>query len=263
MDGTRNWWRRLSFFILFISLIAGGFYAYDNFRPAGRGFVSPVVFGDQGSSFSPFSSLLGDKSSGFLASVSDLGKVLGIKTDSSPVTGAPGSAEKSTVDGSNVAPLTNPAAGSLSGLSNIQPAGSNTTSTNTSSNSVSSNSDSSSSSTSVSNSSSNYTSSQQAVEDTSYVVINYLKSGSYSALYNLMGREFKDTFAEADFVGGFVGALTVVSGTVTTAPEINAKNPEWAQQEISLGLVGGSLQRYLNIYHLENSAWTLFGTQDR
>ena len=108
-----------------------------------------------------------------------------------------------------------------------------------------------------------YTTAQQAVEDASNIVLGYLKSGSYGVLYNLMSADFKSTFSKNDFENSFIGSTAVSSGQVSGAPKVYGANNEWAEQATTLFLTDGSSQKYLNVYHLENSAWTLFGTEEQ
>lgn len=120
----------------------------------------------------------------------------------------------------------------------------------------------------ISPQSSTLTASQQAVEDVTNVVVNDLKTGNFSSLYNLMSEEWKETLSvsQADFVSALSGSDPIASVAITSEPKIYGDNNEWAEQSVSFTLSSGSVQNYLNIYHQEgtggSSAWTLFATLD-
>lgn len=106
------------------------------------------------------------------------------------------------------------------------------------------------------------TTTQQAVQDVTFVVLNYLKTGNYTALYNLMSADFKNTFNLDDFVASFSSSVAT-DASVTSDPRIFGANNEWGEQAIKLVLADGTNQNYLNIYHFESNAWTLYATQDQ
>lgn len=242
-------------------LLSNFYYSKGNTR---GGFVSPVVFGKavQGKEkvgFSPFALLFknknneADKTSPVSPSTTlsfsgggetnpKAGNVLGESTAS--VNDAP------SVNGTNQTTAT-------SGSSNTT-----TSSSSSSSSSGSFNSGGNSSST-LGNRPVTLTATQQAVEDVTNVVTGYLKSANYPALYNLMSTDFKNTFSPEDFVSSFSGSGVISSTSIILSPKIYGASSEWAEEGVKLNLSDGSSQSYLNIYHLENSAWTLFATQDQ
>lgn len=106
------------------------------------------------------------------------------------------------------------------------------------------------------------TDTQKDVQDKTNVVLEYLKGGYYTELYKLMSADFRNTFSLEDFVASFSSSV-VSSGSIVADPRIFGTNNEWAEQSVRITLADGSIQNYLNIYHLESTAWTLYATQDQ
>ena len=77
-----------------------------------------------------------------------------------------------------------------------------------------------------------------------------------------MSQDFKDTFSQSDFVSSFSGAAVTYGLTLST-PKVYGTENGWAEEQVSLTLSDGTSQKYLNIYHLENGAWTLYATEDQ
>lgn len=259
MDESKSLDRRLQFLIVGVAIVGGGLYA--NFNTSQKGLLSPVVLGQvqAQSNYSPFAPLLALKSKSLDSILPDLGRVLGLATET------PAKIEKDeppkakpTVSGSSSLPA-QAGKSSLPDSNNQTP--SNPSNSNVSSSATSGNSSSSNSTTS--NPTPTYTNSQQAVEDVSIVVLGYLKNGSHEVLYNLMSADFKNTFSKDDFVASFSGASAIASAAPVGAPKIYGASSEWAEQTVNLTLGNGASQRYLNVYHLENRAWTLFGTEEQ
>ena len=266
MFSNRGSFIKFFFLVLFLGLSAGFAFNYY-YGKAATGIVSPVVFGksttNQAKGSSPFSSFFGklnpqtnnslpispaatlSYSGNRNSAGGQPGDVLGEKTSSITTSGSDNSNQGNSNNSTN------------SNFSGSTP-NTSTDSPGSASNSVNSQDSSDSSA---------LTPVQQAVEDGTSLVITDLKSGSYAALYNLMSADFKNTFSLEDFVSSFAGAARVAGGTVISTPRIYGANSEWAEQSIRLNLSDGSVQNYLNIYHLEgsgaNSAWTLFATQDQ
>lgn len=252
MANHKSWFNRLAFLVVSLAIVSGALYGYlsPETSPA---FISPVVLGAlSDSGRSPFAGLLALKPPSLTQVLPDLGKILGVTTTN---TLPPAKAKK------NLSPTLN-----LSGTSALSAPTPSPTSTaeapSTSSSSSGSFPDSSTNATAGSATTA-YTSSQQAVEDTTNLVVSYLKAGNYSGLYNLMSQDFKNTFSKDDFVGSFNGSGTVSSGQILAAPKVYGINNEWAEQSLSLNLASAGSQKYLNVYHFETGAWTLFGTEEQ
>lgn len=232
----------LRFYLWSIFLVILTSFAFDRFfSPDSAKFVSPVVFGQTGpanqTKKSPFAFLFGSKTFPIKANV------LGFQT------GAVSSGQPSVVRGSS----SDPTSSSSTVSSSSSDSSSQTASTTPTPTPLVSNS----------SSSTTLTSSQQAVEDVSNLVVSLLVNGRYENLYNLMSLEFKNTFSLEDFVGSFTGSVKVVNGATTTAAKIYGASNDWAEQPVSLNLANGTTQKYLDIYHLENGSWTLFATEDQ
>ena len=261
------------FVVIMLGISSGFIFNYYYGTNRKTGLASPVVYGKDISKLaetplSPFAALFKTKSrqaekvevppaSGTLSYFGNLpkeaksGAVLGegaVNTSLSNEAPSPANSPASEAPNSNLQNSIN--------TSNNSPGSSN----NYNSDSVQTNSN---SSTSTSTSQDALTSAQQAVEDVTNVVIGYLKSRNYNALYNLMSADFKNTFSLEDFISSFVSATGISNGALTESPKIYGENSQWAEQPIRLSLSDGSSQNYLNVYHLENSAWTLFTTQDQ
>lgn len=216
-----------------------------------KGFVSPTVFARESgqkskSDFSPFGllfnrslkpGLISPSSSSSLVNPSpkQVGNVLG-----QSVSSRDGSTSNSQTSGSNPS--------------------SSTTSSPTSNSTTSSSSN--SAPTITSGETGSLSTAEQAVQDVTAVVLDDLKTGNYTALYNLMSVDFKNTFSLEDFVASFPPVL-VSSGSLAGDPKIFGSDNEWAEQSVKLVLSDATSQNYLNIYHLENTAWTLYATQDQ
>lgn len=274
--------RFLKFFILvvFLGSLVGFLFNYYSGSPK-SGFVSPVVFG-KGSAYkvkspSPFSNLF-DKlvpqssrssqypvsGSSYLArSDTKTGAILGETTTSVNRD----SLSNSDQGRNNINSGTSNSSTSTSAVSSTSTASSTSVTSSVSNNDSGNSIVDSTSQTQANTTATVLTGSQQAVEDVTNLVSGYLKSQNYVALYNLMSSDFKNTFSLEDFVSSFSGSPTITVSNITATPKIYGANNEWAEQSIRLTLADGSVQNYLNIYHLEgtviNSAWALFATQDQ
>ncbi|MCL5004253.1 MAG: hypothetical protein M1352_03195 [Patescibacteria group bacterium] len=111
-------------------------------------------------------------------------------------------------------------------------------------------------------------STEQVVEDSTNLVITYLKGAENADgvpldhLYNLMSQDFKTTYSEAEFALSFSGAQAVVGGVSDSVPKIYGANNDWAEQSIKLTLSDGATQEYTAVFHFENGGWKLYATEE-
>ena len=261
MEEKGDLFRRLVFLSLFLAIVSGFGLNYFQ-RGSALKFVSPVVFGSEvkknQADSSPFAFLLARTGKSTGERINDLlGNVLGFSVQP-PVEllGKEAVGAKSpTVSGSTSSDTSSSGVASSGSSSN--------TSSSTSNSSDSSSTSGSNSSSSLSSGTDDLNSFQKAVDDVSDLVISYLRTGSYAALYNLMSQDFKNTFSQDDFVGSFAGSVAVVSGSTSSTPKVYGTNNDWAEEQVLLILADGNSQKYLNIYHSENGSWTLYGTEDQ
>ena len=99
---------------------------------------------------------------------------------------------------------------------------------------------------------------EEAVEEVSEVL-----EASASALYQLIGEDFQETFSQEDFEAAVVAAgVEVDSVTVVEEPRIFGVEGEWAEAVLEIKISDGSVQQFKVIFKKENDLWRIFGTKE-
>ncbi len=99
---------------------------------------------------------------------------------------------------------------------------------------------------------------EEAVEE-----VGEALEASASALYQLIGTDFQETFSEEEFEAAVAEAgIEIESVTVVGEPRIFGVNGEWAEAVLELSTAGGSSQKFKVIFIKEEGLWRIFGTEE-
>ncbi len=86
---------------------------------------------------------------------------------------------------------------------------------------------------------------------------------SASALYQLIGDDFQETFSQEDFDQAVAEAgIEVDSVTVVEEPRIFGVEGEWAEAVLELSVSDGTSQQFRVIFIKEDGLWKIFGTEE-
>lgn len=93
--------------------------------------------------------------------------------------------------------------------------------------------------------------------------IGEVLEASASALYQLTGGDFQNTFSKADFEAAIkASGIEVERVAVVEEPRIFGVRGEWAELVLDLTLSDGSTGRFRVILQKENGLWRIFGTEE-
>jgi len=99
---------------------------------------------------------------------------------------------------------------------------------------------------------------EEAVEE-----VGETLEASASALYQLIGEDFQETFSQEDFDHAVAEAgIEIDLVTVVEEPRIFGLNGEWAEVVLELLTSDGSSQKFKVIFTKENELWRIFGTEE-
>lgn len=86
---------------------------------------------------------------------------------------------------------------------------------------------------------------------------------SASALYQLTGQDFQDTFSKEDFEAAVVASgIEITQVKVVEAPRIFGAEGEWAETVLEIKVSDGSTQSFRVILRKEEGLWRIFGTEE-
>jgi len=86
---------------------------------------------------------------------------------------------------------------------------------------------------------------------------------SASALYQLIGTDFQETFSQEEFDQAVAAAgIEIESVTVVEEPRIFGVNGEWAEAVLELTISDGTSQQFQVIFRKEEGLWRIFGTEE-
>ena len=99
---------------------------------------------------------------------------------------------------------------------------------------------------------------EEAVEEVGGVL-----EASASALYQLVGEDFQETFSQQDFDQAVAAAgIEIEAVTVVEEPRIFGLKGEWAEAVLELVVSDGTSQQFRVIFRKEDSLWRIFGTEE-
>jgi len=86
---------------------------------------------------------------------------------------------------------------------------------------------------------------------------------SSSALYQLMGEDFQETFSQEDFDQAVAEAgIEIDSVTMVEEPRIFGVDGEWAEAVVEIAVSDGTSQQFRIIFKKEEGLWRIFGTEE-
>lgn len=86
---------------------------------------------------------------------------------------------------------------------------------------------------------------------------------SASALYQLIGTDFQETFSQEEFDQAVAEAgIEIESVRVVEEPRIFGVEGEWAEAVLELKVLGSTSQKFRVIFKKENGLWRIFGTEE-
>ena len=86
---------------------------------------------------------------------------------------------------------------------------------------------------------------------------------SASALYQLVGQDFQDSFSKEEFDQAVAeSGIEIDSVTVVEEPRIFGENGEWAEVVLEIEISDGTSQQFKVIFTKEEGLWRIFGTEE-